>query len=89
MVWNEKSQFLQKGAVHVADGMLYCLNESDGMLTLVEASPSGFSAKGQFKLDPQSPNRNPQGKVWTHPLVLNGKLYLRDQEFLSCFDVKG
>lgn len=89
MVWNEKSQFLQKGAVHFADGMLYCLNESDGTVTLVEASPKGFNAKGQFKLAPQSPNRNPKGAVWTHPVVLNGKLYLRDQEFISCFDVKG
>jgi len=86
--WNEKSQFLQKGSVHVADGMLYCLNESDGTVTLVEVSPKAFSQKGQFKLDPQSPNRNPKGAVWTHPVVLNGKLYLRDQEFISCFEVK-
>jgi outer membrane protein assembly factor BamB len=89
VTWNEKSQFLQKGAVHLADGMLYCLNESDGTVSLVEASPKGFNLKGQFKLDPQSPNRNPKGAVWTHPLVIGGKLYLRDQEFISCYDVKG
>lgn len=89
MVWNEKGQFTSKGSVHVADGHLYALNEEDGTLTLVEASPSGFKQKGQFKLDPQSPNRNPKGKVWTHPVVLNGKLYLRDQEFIVCYDVKG
>ena len=84
MVWNEKGQFTSKGSVHVADGNLYALNEEDGTLTLAEASP-----KGQFKLDPQSPNRNPKGKVWTHPLVLDGKLYLRDQEFISCYNVSG
>jgi len=89
IAWNEKGQFLQKGSVHMADGMLYCVNESDGTVTLVEASPEAFSQKGQFKLDPQSSNRHPQGKIWTHPVVLNGKLYLRDQEFISCFDVKG
>lgn len=89
MVWNEKGQFTSKGSVHVADGHLYALNEEDGTLTLVEASPSGFKKKGQFKLDPQSPNRNPKGKVWTHPVVLNGKLYLRDQEYIVCYDVKG
>jgi outer membrane protein assembly factor BamB len=89
VVWNEKSQFFQKGAVHVADGMLYCLNESDGTVSLVEASPKAFSLKGQFTLDPQSPNRNPKGAVWTHPVVIGGKLYLRDQEYISCYDVKG
>lgn len=89
MVWNEKGQFTSKGSVHVADGHLYALNEEDGTLTLVEISPSEFKQKGQFKLDPQSPNRNPKGKVWTHPLVLDGKLYLRDQEYIVCYDVKG
>jgi outer membrane protein assembly factor BamB len=89
MVWNEKGQFTSKGSVHIADGNLYALNEDDGTLTLAEATPKGFSQKGQFKLDPQSPNRNPKGKVWTHPLVLDGKLYLRDQEFIVCYDVSG
>ncbi|MCB1204647.1 MAG: PQQ-binding-like beta-propeller repeat protein [Verrucomicrobiae bacterium] len=89
MVWNEKGQFTLKGSVHVADDHIYALNEDDGTLTLVEVSSSGYKQKGQFKLDPQSPNRNPKGKVWTHPLVLGGKLYLRDQEYIVCYDVKG
>jgi outer membrane protein assembly factor BamB len=87
MVWNEKGQFTSKGSVHVADGHLYALNEDDGTLTLVEVNPKEYKQSGQFKLDPQSPNRNPKGKVWTHPLVLGGKLYLRDQEFIACYDV--
>lgn len=89
LVWNEKDRSLGKGAVAVADGMLYCLNEGDGVLTLVRVTPEMFEAKGSFTLEPQSPNRNPQGKVWTHPVVIGGKLYLRDQEFISCYDVRG
>lgn len=87
MVWNEKGQFTLKGSVHIADGHIYAFNEDDGTLTLVEVNPKEYKQKGQFKLDPQSPNRNPKGKVWTHPLVLDGKLYLRDQEYLVCYDV--
>lgn len=89
MVWNEKGRFTTKGAVHIADGKLIALNEDDGTVTLAEVSPEGFKQLGQFTLDPQSPNRNPKGKVWTHPLVVGGKLYLRDQEFIVCYDVKG
>lgn len=89
MVWNEKGQFTSKGSVHVADDHLYALNEQDGTLLLVEVSTSGFTQKGQFTLDPQSENRNPKGKVWTHPLVIGGKLYLRDQEFIISYDVSG
>jgi outer membrane protein assembly factor BamB len=86
-VWAGSS--LGKGAIHYADGMLYCLEENSGTLALIEASPKGWSEKGRFKLTPQTTQRSPQGKVWTHPVVVNGKLYLRDQELLHCYDVKG
>lgn len=78
-----------KGAIHYADGMLYCLEESSGTVALVEASPEGWKEHGRLKLEPQSTKRSPQGRIWTHPVVVNGKLYLRDQELLFCYDVKG
>jgi outer membrane protein assembly factor BamB len=87
IVWTSKA--LGKGAVHCADGMLYCLDEGSGTVVLAEASPKGWTEHGRFKLTPQTQQRNPRGKIWTHPVVANGKLYLRDQELLFCFDVKG
>lgn len=89
VVWNQKDPTLTKGAVHVADGKLICLNEGDGVVTLVDASPEGFKKHGEFKLDPQSSNRSPQGRIWTHPVVVGGRLYLRDQEYIVCYDLKG
>ncbi len=85
-VWFSKA--LGKGAIHYADGMLYCLDERSGEIALVEASPDGWKERSRFKLDPQSTQRNRQGGVWSHPVVVGGHLYLRDQEFLYCFDVK-
>lgn len=87
-VWAERSK-LGKGAVSCADGMLYCLDEGKGTLVLAEASPKGWSEHGRLTLEPQSSIRSPQGRIWTHPVVSNGKLYLRDQEYIYCFDVKG
>jgi len=86
-VWANKS--LGKGSVHYADGMLYCVEEDSGTVALVEASPTGWKETSRFKLSPQSERRHPQGKVWTHPVVVNGRLYLRDQELLYCYEVKG
>ncbi len=86
--WNQRGQYTTKGAIHVADGMLYTLNENDGTVLLVEATPDGFKQKGMFTLEPQSPDRSPSGKIWSHPVVINGKLYLRDQQYLSCYNVK-
>ncbi len=87
-VWAERSK-LGKGAVACADGMLYCLDEASGTVVLAEASPKGWAEHGRFKLDPQTTIRNPQGRIWTHPVISGGKLYLRDQDLIFCFDVKG
>ena len=87
-VWNQREMpSMAKGAVFAAGGMLYCLSENDGMVTLVEATTSGYTPKGQFKLEPQSDQRHVKGKIWSHPLVIGGRLYLRDQELIHCYDV--
>lgn len=87
VVWSERRIF-GKGSVTSADGKLYCLDEGNGEVVLIDASPEGWKEHGRFKLEAQSEKRSRQGKVWTHPVVSNGKLFLRDQELLSCYDVK-
>lgn len=86
MVWNEKSK-LGKGAVAYADGKLYCLEEKTGVLALADASAEGWKEHGRFTLDPQTEQRAIKGKVWTHPVIANGKLYLRDQEIIICYSI--
>ena len=51
------------------------------------SKPQGWEEKGRFQLDPQSEYRSPRGKIWTHPTIANGKLYLRDQEIVYCYDI--
>ncbi len=84
-VWSSKT--FGKGAVVAAGDRLYCLEEKTGTLALVEASPAGWKEHGRFKLLAQSKQRSPSGAIWTHPVIANGKLYLRDQELLSCYDL--
>ena len=86
IVWSEKNS-LGKGCVTCADGMLYCMDEQDATIVLAEASPKGWKEHGRFALAPLTTKRKPKGHVWTHPVVSNGKLYLRDQDLLFCFDV--
>lgn len=86
--WEEKGKGAPgKGSVTYADGHLYCYDESDGKLVVAVASPSGWKETGRFSLPQKSNLRKPSGKIWTHPVIANGKLYLRDQELLFCFDV--
>lgn len=89
-VWSERGEGKSKGAVHYADGMLICLDESEGSCFLAKASPEGFEELGRFPMPRKTQLRKGNsGKVWTHPVVLDGKLYLRDQDLVFCFDVKG
>ena len=85
--WNEKKA-LGKGAIAYADNRFYCLGEGDGRVVLIEATPQGWKPHGEFTITPQTEQRNPKGKVWTHPVISNGKLYLRDQELIFCYDIK-
>jgi outer membrane protein assembly factor BamB len=86
-VWRERD-VLGKGAIAYADGMFYCLSEDEGDVVLLEASPDGWKEHGRFTLDPQTEIRKDRGKIWMHPVIANGKLYLRDQNLLYCYDIK-
>ncbi len=86
LVWNEK-RVLKKGAIGYADGHFYCLEEQTGKVGLIKATEKGFELKGQFQLSPLSKKRKPQGKIWVHPTIAGGKLYLRDQEIIYCYDI--
>jgi outer membrane protein assembly factor BamB len=78
---------LKAGGVLAADGRLYILDE-EGYVAMLEVSPSQFKAISGFKLPKESKNRKSQGKRWTHPSLSDGKLYLRDQELVFCYQVK-
>lgn len=85
-LWTEKK--IKKGALSYADGRFYHLQEGDGKVILFEANEKEWKEKGSFKLEPQSEKRNPRGAIWVHPVIANGKLFLRDQEIIHCYDIK-
>jgi hypothetical protein len=85
-VWAERKA-LGKGCVTYADGRLYCVDEGSGKVVLAEATLEGWREHGSFTIEPQTTQRSDRGKIWTHPTVANGKLYLRDQELILCYDI--
>ncbi len=79
VLWQERS--VGKGSLVYADGMFYCFSENNRM-ALVDATPEGCKVTGRFTT-PKS------GKPsWAHPVVCGGRLFLRDQDTLTCYDVK-
>jgi outer membrane protein assembly factor BamB len=81
-VWEEKSK-LGKGSITCADGHFYLRSEDKGTVVLLEASSDGYKPAGRF----EQPNRSDQ-KAWPHPVIAHGKLFLRDQGELLCYNLK-
>lgn len=82
VLWKNRS--VGKGSILAVDGKLIVRGESgEGVMALVEASPTGYKELGRF---PQ-PNRT-NANSWTYPTVVNGRLYIRDQHLLFCYMVK-
>ncbi len=77
-----RSDAMAKGSAIFADNRLYYLSE-EGDMALLELTASAFEFKGRFRLVPER-----QSDVWAHPVLLDGKLYLRCHENLFCYDVK-
>ncbi len=86
IVWREGDNpkaGVPKGSVAFADGRIYYRTEDKGTMILIEPSPKEYIERGRF----EQPNRT-HAKAWTHPVIANGKLYVRDQDVLLCYDVK-
>jgi outer membrane protein assembly factor BamB len=75
--WRERG--FNKGALMIADGHLIILGEN-GKLALAEASPHGYKEKARFQFS--------ENKCWTVPVLANGRLYVRDEEKIVCYDVR-
>ncbi|MDH7599574.1 MAG: PQQ-like beta-propeller repeat protein [Sedimentisphaerales bacterium] len=84
VMWDLRSQGQRraKGSLAYADGLLYYRME-DGTLVLIRPNPKQYTEINRF----QQPNRT-NVAAWTHPVIANGRLYVRDQGLLLCYNIK-
>jgi len=80
MLWSERD--VPKGSIALADGRLYYRTE-EGAVLLIEPNKERLVERGRF----EQPDRT-SSPAWSHPVVANGKLYIRDQDTLYCYDVR-
>jgi outer membrane protein assembly factor BamB len=80
VAWKEKTPGKGSAAVLYADGHLY-FRYQNGLVALIEATPEEFRVKSTF-----TPAFT-KGNNWAHPVIHDGKLYLRQANVLMCYDV--
>jgi outer membrane protein assembly factor BamB len=82
IAWENRS--VGKGSLTYADGKLILRSEiDDGTMAMVEATPEGYKELGRF----DQPERSGKSS-WTYPVIVDGKMYIRDQGLLLCYDLK-
>jgi outer membrane protein assembly factor BamB len=78
VAWRDRS--VGKGSLTYAEGFLYALSE-DGVVGLIEATPQAYKERSRFEIHRGS------YPTWTPPVIANGRLYLREQDNLYCYNV--
>jgi outer membrane protein assembly factor BamB len=81
--WNQRrdGRHAPKGSVAFADGRLYYRTE-EGPMLLIEPDAEQYVERGRF----EQPDRSDK-PAWAHPVIANGKMYLRDQDVLLAYDI--
>jgi outer membrane protein assembly factor BamB len=79
VAWKDRS--VGKGSMIFADERLYLFSER-GVVGLAEANPTGYKEHGRFTLQTGS------SPTWSHPVVADGKLFLRDQDTIYAYNVR-
>ena len=79
--WKSRSPARGSACVLYADGHLL-FRYDRGDMVLVEATPEEFRVKGRFRPPAGA------GPAWAHPVIHKGKLYLRHDDLLCCFDLR-
>jgi len=82
LMYKEKPLGSRSACVLYAEGQLYYRYEN-GLVALVDATPEGLKVKGKFMAEAAK-----NGPNWPHPVIHDGKLYLRNHDVLMCYDVR-
>ncbi len=81
IVWKERGVGVGSAAVVCAGGLLY-FRYQNGVVALLQASPEGLTVRGTL----QVPGAG--GDSWAHPVVAQGKLFLREQDTVWVYDLR-
>lgn len=84
VLWTRKAMKGSEGrgsaSLTAADGKLY-IRYSNGWVVLADAGTDKYTEVSSFKVP------NGESNTWAHPVVVGGKLYVRELDTLWCHDV--
>jgi outer membrane protein assembly factor BamB len=86
-LWQEKLRPNRSGSICFADGRLYCYNDKDGTVVLLEPNKDRWSPLGELTIPRETDLPRGSGAIWAHPVVADQTLFIRDQNLIFAFDI--
>ena len=81
MLWDDKA--IRQANLILADGMIYSYEgPKSGEVVLFKPSREGFQPAGKFTV------AFGDREHWAHPVIANGRLYIRHGNTLGCYDIR-
>lgn len=77
----ERNKGENSAAIAYAEGRLY-FRYQNGLMILIEATPEAYREKGSFMIP------DVEQHSWSHPVIANGQLLLREQGNLFSYDIQ-
>lgn len=84
--WNTANEpNFNRGGLTLADGMLYAFDDDTGELMLIRPNPEKFELIAKFEaIKP----RGRSNHAWSPIVISDGRLVIRDQQQIVCFDLR-
>lgn len=84
VVWKKRGSGTGSTSVMFADGKLI-VRFQNGIVALAKFSSDGYEEISSFQTPGSGRGANPS---WAHPVVSNGRLLLREDDMIHCYDIK-
>ena len=88
VLWSGRRNAIGAGNAILADGKVFILGEETGEVAMLAFETNSYKEISKFTLPKESSTRKNGARRWTHPVISGGKLFLRDQEFIFCYEIR-
>lgn len=85
--WNKRISGERSASVAYADGRIYIYGDGSGTCYLVEPSAEEWVEHGKLTIPEETAIDRGRGAIWAHPVIAEGKLFLRDMDLIYAFDI--
>ncbi len=86
-LWGEQLANKGSGSIGFGDGRLYCYEDKEGSVSLVEPNRERWISHGKLILPRTTSLARDKGAIWAHPVIANQMLIIRDQDLMFAYDI--